>query len=110
MSLVVLTYVLLAGAAMTAIGVARLRLAAHRPVAVLLTTVLAANLVRTAIAPYIVTAPGSPSLLGAARVLFHVEEAGYLIEPIGIAAASVAVFLGRKPWPLLLVWALLVAG
>jgi hypothetical protein len=60
--------------------------------------------------PIRLESPGNLPLLGVARVLFHVEEAGYLMEPIGIAAASVVVFLGRKPWPLFLVWALLVAG
>jgi hypothetical protein len=108
-SLTVVVFVLMFGAALTAALVARHR-PEHWPVAAVLGSILAANLIRLVIRPYVLTQPGDPPLTGTARLLGHVEQGLSLLEPLAIAAGSVRVFLGRQSWPLLAVWAVLVCG
>jgi hypothetical protein len=109
MILTAAVFVLMFLASVTAVGVAR-RMPEYRPVAAVLVVILAANIIRQIIEPYIITSPGDPPLTGTARVLGHIEQALYLLDPFAIAAGSIALFLERRPWPLIPFWAALVAA
>jgi hypothetical protein len=93
------------GATATAVAIAWQRKDNYAAIAILLVVTLCAGGLRELIAPYIVTAPGDPPLVGVARVLGHVDEALYLLDPFGLSAAAVYVYTGRRPWPALPGWA-----
>lgn len=84
----------------------------HRAVAWFLSANLAADVARQAIALYVL-APARARLAGAPftglpRAAFHVEEAGFLLWPAGVAALSIVVFLRRRAWPVVIVYGLAV--
>lgn len=89
-------------AAVSAVLLARRR-ADHRPFAVFLLVVTAANLARAVLASvYPLLRPlDMPPLEGAARVAFHAEQALFTTWPAGIAAVSIALF-ARRRWLALL--------
>jgi hypothetical protein len=78
----------------------------HRSVAYLLTCGLVLDVARRALRT-LVLAPGYATLSGAPstawlRVAFHAEEAMFIAGPAAMAAASLAVFLRKSPWPVAL--------
>lgn len=106
--LAVLGYLLSAFATASAWALARRR-TEHRPVAWLLTCGLVTDLVRVAIQLGIL-APGYALLGGAPatgwlRLAFHIEQALFVAWPAALAAAAIALFLRRRPWPAVLAWA-----
>jgi hypothetical protein len=105
------TYALSLGATALAWTLVRRR-HEHRPFAVLLTVGLVSDVVRRllhvyALPPAHVVAAGSP-LSGVVRTAFHVEQAMFLSWLAALTAASLHVFLKRRPWPVVAVWALAV--
>jgi hypothetical protein len=105
----VLVYILMAGATVAAVAIARRR-REHWSIALVLLGVLGSHLLRLAIAPHIHRPPDGAPLTGAARSFGHIAQALYLVDPLAIAGGSVCVFLGRRPWPLLAAWAALTLG
>lgn len=86
----------------------------HRLVAGALTLGLAADLARQAIVlgvlrPARAASDGAP-LSGIAGVACDVDNALFLAYPAALAALSVWTFLHRRPWPVLVAYALTVAG
>jgi len=87
----------------------------HRPIALLLSVVLAAE-VAQGVLEFGVLAPLRARFgvlvpwTGWARVAVHLAEAVWLVWPASIVATSLVVFAGRKPWPAFLGWAVFVAG
>ena len=79
-------------AAALAWRVARLR-PQHRPVAAYLAAAACADLARWALHP-LFAAPGPYA--GALRAAFHLDEALYLVSPVGLACAAVAVMGGWR--------------
>ncbi len=95
----------------------------HRPLAAYLTAIAAADLARWVIGP----THGDPALryglgllfdsagpyAGALRVAFHVDEALYLVGPVGLAMVAIRVLAGRRPDHVVgagaLLWVALVA-
>jgi hypothetical protein len=98
-------YFLMACATGTAVAVARREEEGHAPIAIFLAggglTSMLASLVSTGIPP---GGPSDPAFTGSARVLFHLDEALFLLNPIGLAATSVYVFMRRRPYAALPVW------
>lgn len=98
-----------------AIGLVRLRRRPqHEPFAIWIAVVLVADLTRQAVMirnPWIV---GDGPFDGPERVLFHLDQALLLTEPVGLVAVSWRLFLGRRGrWPILVgvaLFALLVVG
>lgn len=85
-------------AAATAIVVAR-RVPAHRPVAIFLGAVVVADLVRRGLAAG--PLPDMGPHTGATRLLFHIDQALYLLWPFGLAGLAGAVLAERRrPWVL----------
>jgi hypothetical protein len=78
----------------------------HRPVALLLSLGLAADLVQRVLVSTVLDVPGPYQ--GGARVAFHLQEAAFVAWPFGVVAAVVAAFPRRRPWPVLPAWALAV--
>jgi hypothetical protein len=76
----------------------------HRPVALLLSLGLAADLAQRVLVSAVLNVPGPYA--GGARLAFHVQEAAFIAWPFGIVAAVVAVYSKRRPWPVLPAWAL----
>jgi hypothetical protein len=107
------TTVLQAFAALFALALAHRR-ADHRPVALFLTLMTLANALRWALHVFIILPaqaidPGAP-LHGLLRAAAHLDHALFLLWPAGIAALMIAVFLGRRPWPIGAIWVLAVAA
>src|SRR5689334_3379564 len=75
------------------------RRAEHRPVALFLVAMVAIDLGRLYLrGAFHLDVPGP--YVGAQRVAFHAEEAGFLTWPAGLAALALNVFGGqRRPWP-----------
>lgn len=96
-----LTLALLACAAIPALLVSIGR-AGHRPIAVYLSGVLLANVARFfLLSRFDLLRPlDAPPLAGVARVAFHVDEALFMVWAFGLAATTLAVFVGRA-WALL---------
>jgi hypothetical protein len=87
----------------------------HRPIALLLSALLATDAAQWAIevgalAPLRARFGVEVQWTGWARVAVHVAEALWLIWPAAVVAASLMVFAGRKPWPALVGWTAFVAG
>jgi hypothetical protein len=84
----------------------------HRPIASLLSAGLVADLARQGIGVYVLqptrAAAGGLPFTGAARFAFHVDQALFLSWPAALAACAVLVYLGRRPWPVALVYGLAV--
>jgi hypothetical protein len=85
----------------------------YRPIAWFLTYGLGSDVVRQllrdlVLAPGYVTLGGAPAT-GWLRVAFHVEQALFVGWPVGIAALSAWIFTRRRPWPLALAYAAVVA-
>jgi hypothetical protein len=103
----VLLFALAAVAALFAWAVAGRR-PHHRPIAWFLSVTLAADLVRQGLRDLILipgyAARGGLPGTGWLRVAFHLEQALFVLWPIGIAALAGWTFLGRRPWPLLPVY------
>jgi hypothetical protein len=90
------------------------RSAEHRPVAWLLTTGLAVDLARRAlrtfyILPVIRPLRGHP-LTGVPLAVAHVNDALFLTWSAALAACAMVVYLGRRLWAAVAVWAAVVAG
>lgn len=113
MNLVLLTYALSAVATGLAWAVAWRR-ADHRPVALLLTLGLAADVLRRALYLYVLLpgyqAAGSGPLTGWYRVAGNLDAAAFLVWPAAIAGASVRVCLGRRPVLVVAAWAVASAA
>jgi hypothetical protein len=86
----------------------------HRHVAGALSVGLAADLGRQALVMWILrparAASGGAPLSGLARVACDVDTALFLVYPAALAALSLWTFLRRRPWPVLGVYVLAVAG
>jgi FtsH-binding integral membrane protein len=97
-------YWLAAFAAVLAVVLAYRR-AEHRPVAVFLVSMVVLDVARLYLrSAFHLDVPGP--YVGAQRVAFHGDEAGFLAWPAGLAALALAVFDGRRrPWPPALAWA-----
>lgn len=87
-----LGYVLALIAAALAWGVAA-RSRYHRPVAIGLSAQALADLARDGLAAFYFAGRAGP-FTGMTRVLFHVDEALYLVGPVALAWMAVQVFLG----------------
>ena len=109
--LLALTSLLQGGTALTAAMVARRR-AEYRPIAVFLAVVAVANLAKMAIRLGVLVPAreaGAVPFTGWVRVASHVESALFLLWMAGLAALALAVYLGRRPWPVAVGWAAAVA-
>jgi len=89
-------------------GLARTH-AAHRPIALFFSASLIADLVRRALA-VVVLGPARAELglapyAGGARVVFHIEQAGALWRPAGLAALAAVVLGRRRAKPYAAAWA-----
>lgn len=86
----------------------------HRPIAWFVTANLVADLVLWTLTKNVLAparlAIGAAPYAGWDRVAFHVHQAAFLVWPAGIAAVAVAVFVRRRPWPVLGAFAAAVAG
>jgi hypothetical protein len=107
------TTVLQAFAALFALALARRR-ADHRPVALFLAGMTLASALRWALRTFMILSaqaldPGAP-LHGLARAAAHMDHALFLLWPAGIAALMLAVYLGRRPWPIAVIWVLAVVA
>lgn len=96
MTLLDSTLLLLAGVALTSVGVA-LRWRSYWPVAILFVAVLGKSLVRWRVYPIVQSSPS--------RGLFHMDSALYAIDPFAEVAAALAVFAGRAALPVIAPWA-----
>jgi len=109
MSLLLLTSLLQAGAAIVAWPVVH-RHREHLPIAIFLSIAVGVNFVRWALGTYIIW-PANPlagPLTGSARIAGHVEQALFIAWPAGIASLALWIFLRRRPWPVPIVWACIV--
>lgn len=98
MSLFVAMYLLLVGATIAAVALAR-RDRGHAPFAAFLVVMLAKSVARTVIAPHLPDTLGPP-LTGWTRALFHAEQALFLLGPAALAAcALVTCAKVRSRWP-----------
>jgi hypothetical protein len=97
-------YWLAALAAVLAVVLAYRR-AEHRPVAAFLVAMVAIDVGRLYLRnAFHLDVPGP--YVGAQRIAFHGDEAGFLAWPAGLAALALAVFEGRRrPWPPVAAWA-----
>src|SRR5262249_45015990 len=82
----------------------------HRPVAALLTFGLAADVVRQVL-QWFVLAPAYGTLAGAPatgwiRVVTHVDQALFLAYPAALAATMLWIYIGRRPWLLMVGYAI----
>ena len=86
----------------------------HRYVAGALSVGLAADLARQALIVWVFrparAASGGAPFTGLARIAADADNALFLAYPCALAALSVWTFLRRRPWPVLVVYALAVAG
>ena len=78
---------------------------AHLPIAVLLAAGVVADVVRRALALFVLgpvraTTGGAP-FGGAARAAFHLEQGLFLLWPAGLAALSLVVLGRRRAWPII---------
>jgi hypothetical protein len=112
---VVLLYVAALGAVLLA-----LRRADYRPVARFLAAVATADLARMTAQRWLIVPtweaqraagidPAIVPLSGLARVGGHVEHAGFLVWPAGVAALMLAVLGRRRAWPALVAYGIAVA-
>ncbi len=113
MTLYGVTTVLQALAAALAVVLARRRVD-HRPVAIFLIGMTLANAARWALRTFVILpaqalAPGAP-LHGLSRAAGHFDQALFFAWPAGIVALTIAVFSRRRPWPVAIPWALMVAA
>jgi hypothetical protein len=67
----------------------------HRPVALLLSLGLAADLVQRVLVSAVLNVPGPYA--GGERVAFHVQEAAFIAWTFGIVATVIAVYAKRRP-------------
>ncbi len=94
-------------AAVLAVALARER-AEHRPIAVFLVVAVVVDLARAYLrARFALDLPGPYE--GARRIAFHVDEAGFLGWPAGLAALGLVVFARRPAWPPFVLWGLACA-
>jgi len=105
--LVAMTYAGAVVATLLAWDVSRKR-RAHRPIAVLLTFGLAADLARRALRVFVLV-PAYAALNGApasgmVRALAHVDQALFLGYPAALASVTLWVYLARRPWPVMVVY------
>jgi len=110
-TLLLVTRLLQGCAAALAVMIARRR-ADHRPLAIFLVGVALANLIRAAIATWVLTPDrlrADVPLTGALRVAGHLEHALFLSWPAGLAALVLVLYARRSPWPGILAWAGAVA-
>jgi hypothetical protein len=80
----------------------------HRPIAIFLCSMVAANLVKMIIRLTVLVPAreaGAVPFTGIVRVAGHVASALFLLWPAGLAALSIVVFLRRRPWAVAVIWA-----
>jgi hypothetical protein len=85
----------------------------HQPIAYLLTVELASNVAQRAMHPVLLhwlATLGDATWTGWPRVVAHVSQALFMVWPAALAAIALVVFLGRKPWPVMACYAVVVAG
>jgi hypothetical protein len=86
----------------------------HVPVAALLTLGLACDVARRALTRGVllpaIARDGDAPFTGGVRAVAHVDDALFLAWPAALAACSLAVFLRRRPWPVILVYVAFVAA
>lgn len=84
----------------------------HRPVALLISLSLFADVVRRALELYVIvparTASLGAPLTGWPRAAGHLDAALFVAWPASLAAVALLVFSRRRPWPVLAAWVLLV--
>jgi hypothetical protein len=110
MTLTVLVVVLQAITAILAVVLAG-RTREHRPIAFFLCGALCADLIRWALAAWVPPpSPEGPLLTGLAHGAFHIDSALFLIWPAGLAGTALWIFLRRRAWVVIPVWAATVAA
>jgi hypothetical protein len=83
----------------------------YRPIAVFLCGTACADLIRWALMVWVPSPPpGGPPLSGFTRVAFDVDCALFLTWPAGLAGTALWVFLQRRAWVVIPVWAATVAA
>jgi hypothetical protein len=111
--LLAIGYIVAAVAAALAWVVSRAR-PAHRHVALLLTFGLASDVVRLPLQAFVL-APAYAALHGASvtgwpRLAAHVDQAIFLAYPAGLAALTLWIYIGRRPWPVAIGYGLTEIG
>lgn len=105
-----LPYLIAILSAVLAILLARRR-AEHRPVALFLGAMVAIDLARLARRAIFPLGDLPHPHAGLARLAFHVDEAGFIAWPFGLAALAIVVFGGRpRPWFVLAAYVATLAG
>jgi hypothetical protein len=95
-------YWLAALAAVLAVVLARSR-PEHRPIAIFLVASVAIDILRAYLrARFDLGVPGPYE--GMRRAAFHVDEAGFVAWPAGLAALALVVFAHRPAWPPFALW------
>ena len=88
--------------------------AGYRPVALYLTVSLVADLVRWPLSAVVIIPAqarfGEAPLTGWAKVASDVDNALFLAPHAALTALIIGVFTRRRPWPVVLVWAVAVAA
>jgi hypothetical protein len=85
----------------------------HRPIAYLWTVGLASEVALSALRPVLVQVRatlGDATWTGWPRVAAHIDQALFMAWPAALAATALVVFLGRKPWPVMACYAIIVAA
>lgn len=106
--MIALAYALKILVAVMAAGVARAR-REYAPVAVALIVSTAADILRLVISPWLASSSAVASSSMAIRLiaLRDIDTALWLTWPAGLAASAMVVFLRRKPWGVVIAWAVL---
>jgi hypothetical protein len=84
----------------------------HRPIAYLLSGGLASDLAQHALHPFLlhwIATLGDATWTGWPRVAAHAYQALFMVWPAALAATALVVFLGRKPWVVIVFYAVVVA-
>jgi hypothetical protein len=84
----------------------------HRPIAYLLSAGLASDLGQLALRPFLlhwIATLGDATWTGWPRVAAHANQALFMLWPATLAATSLVVFLGRKPWVVVVCYGVVVA-
>jgi hypothetical protein len=110
MTLALLAQLLQAITAILAVVLAG-RVREHRPIAVFLCSIAGADLISWGLAAWVPPpSPDGPPLMGLARVAADIDVALFLIWPAGLAGTALWVFLRRRAWVVIPVWAATVAA